>query len=72
MRSRNIGYWIATAAILVQGPRLVLGFLAADRQPADPATQRLLLVLSGIGAAVVLTGGNLYLAHALAKTQGKC
>lgn len=66
MRNRQIGYVIAAAAILVQAPRLVLALLAADRQPVATSWQRGLLVMAGIGTAVVLTGGNLYLAHTLA------
>lgn len=66
MRNRQIGHVIATAAILVQAPRLVLALLAADRQPVATSWQRGLLVIAGIGTAVVLTGGNLYLAHTLA------
>ena len=66
MRNRQIGHVIATAAILVQAPRLVLALLAADRQPVATSWQRGLLVMAGIGTAVVLTGGNLYLAHTLA------
>jgi hypothetical protein len=66
LRNRQIGHAIALAAVLVQAPRLVLTLLAADRQPVEASWQRLLLVVAGIGTAVVLTGGNLYLAHTLA------
>jgi len=66
VRNRQIGYVISTAAILVQAPRLVLALLAADRQAVATSWQRGLLVIAGIGTAVVLTGGNLYLAHTLA------
>jgi MFS family permease len=66
LKSRQIGHAIALAAVLVQAPRLVLTLLAADRQPVETSWQRLLLVVAGIGTAVVLTGGNLYLAHTLA------
>lgn len=63
------GRWIAFAAVLVQAPRLILALLAADREPVAPAWQRGLLVVAGLGTAVVLTGGNLYLAHALATAK---
>jgi MFS family permease len=66
LRNRQIGHTIALAAILVQAPRLVLTLLAADRQAVATSWQRVLLVVAGIGTAVVLTGGNLYLAHTLA------
>jgi hypothetical protein len=63
------GRLIALAAILVQGPRLILALLAADRQPVAPDWQRALLVVAGLGTALVLTGGNLYLAHAVATAK---
>jgi len=66
LRNRQVGQAISLAAILVQAPRLVLTLLAADRQPVDSSWQRVLLVVAGIGTAVVLTGGNLYLANTLA------
>lgn len=69
MTSRRAGLVIALAAILVQAPRLVLALLAADRLPVAAAAERALLVLAGIGTAVVLTGGNLYLAHTVAQVQ---
>ncbi|HVT18315.1 MAG TPA: hypothetical protein VHQ90_19330, partial [Thermoanaerobaculia bacterium] len=69
MTSRRAGLVIALAAILVQAPRLVLALLAADRLPVTPAAERALLVLAGIGTAVVLTGGNLFLAHTVAQVQ---
>jgi hypothetical protein len=59
-----VGVGVALAAILVQAPRLVLAVLAADRQPVGAAAERALLVVAGVGTALVLTGGNLYLAHA--------
>ena len=34
-----------------------------------PAAERGLLVLAGFGTALVLTGGNLYLAHAIARVR---
>ena len=66
MKNRQVGQAISLAAILVQAPRLVLTLLAADRQPVGNSWQRVLLVIAGIGTAVVLTGGNLYLANTLA------
>jgi hypothetical protein len=66
MTSRRAGLAIALAAILVQAPRLVLALLAADRLPVAAAVERALLVVAGVGTAVVLTGGNLYLAHTVA------
>jgi len=65
MNAHRSGVWIAMAAILVQAPRLVLAVLAADHQSIGAAWERGLLVVAGIGTATVLTGGNLYLAHAI-------
>jgi hypothetical protein len=69
MTSRRAGLAIALAAILVQAPRLVLALLAADRLPVAAGVERALLVVAGVGTAVVLTGGNLYLAHTVALVQ---
>jgi MFS family permease len=64
-----LGVGVALAAILVQAPRLVLAVLAADRQPVSAGAERALLVVAGVGTAVVLTGGNLYLAHSIARVR---
>jgi len=69
MKKRRAGHVIALSAILVQAPRIVLAFLAADHQPVAPSIERVLLVVTGIGTAVVLTGGNLYLAHTVATVR---
>jgi hypothetical protein len=69
MGTRRSGVMIAMAAILVQAPRLVLAVLAADHQEVGAAAERGLLVVAGIGTATVLTGGNLYLAHAIARVR---
>jgi len=68
-RAVPLGVSVALAAILVQAPRLVLAVLAADMQPVSAATERALLVVAGVGTALVLTGGNLYLAHAIATVR---
>jgi len=67
--THTAGRFIALAAILVHPPRLILAMLAADRQPVSPEWQRGLVVVAGLGTALVLTGGNLYLAHALATAK---
>jgi hypothetical protein len=69
MNAHRSGVWIAMAAILVQAPRLVLAVLAADHQSIGAAWERGLLVVAGIGTATVLTGGNLYLAHAIGSAR---
>ena len=69
MNAYKSGVWIAMAAILVQAPRLVLAVLAADHQSIGAAWERGLLVVAGIATATVLTGGNLYLAHAIGSAR---
>ena len=69
MTSRSAGLRIALAAILVQAPRLVLVVLDADRLPVPATAERALLVVAGVGTALVLTGGNLYLAHTVAQVR---
>jgi hypothetical protein len=69
MTSRSAGLRIALAAILVQAPRLVLVVLGADRLPVPAPVEGALLVVAGVGTALVLTGGNLYLAHTLAQVK---
>jgi hypothetical protein len=67
--ARRVGVGIALATILVQAPRLVLAVLAADRQAVSAEWERALLVVAGVGTALVLTGGNLYLAHTIASVR---
>jgi hypothetical protein len=69
MTSRSAGLRIALAAIAVQAPRLVLVVLGADRMPVPAPAERALLVVAGVGTALVLTGGNLYLAHTVAQVR---
>ncbi len=60
------GVWIALLSILVQAPRLVVGLLAADRLEVSPAWRVALLVVTGVGTALVLALGSIYLAHTVA------
>jgi hypothetical protein len=58
------GHVLAGAALLVQGPRLLLTTLAADRLQVSPNTEQLLLSVVALATTFVLTGGGTYLAHA--------
>src|SRR5258708_26523726 len=69
MIAQRVGVGIALATILVQAPRLVLAVLAADRQAVSAEWERALLVVAGVGTALVLTGGNLYMAHTIARVR---
>jgi Kef-type K+ transport system membrane component KefB len=60
----RLGYFLAGAAFLVQGPRLILTTLAAHRLPVTPDTEQLLLSVAAVATAVILTGGGIYIAHA--------
>lgn len=50
-------------AVAVNAPRLIIGFLRADGIHIDPALEWLLTSFSAVGTALVLTFGNLQLAH---------
>lgn len=61
------GYWIAAAALLTNGPRLVLAFLEADGLVIGADVRSRLLHLTGWATAIVLTGGGAFLAHEAAR-----
>jgi hypothetical protein len=63
---RNIGLWLAIAAQAVSAPRLVLAFLDVDSVVIPVAVEVILLALTGLATALVLSGGGAYLAHTLA------
>lgn len=71
MRGLRTGVLLAGAAVVALGPRLVLTFLAADRHVLDERWTTMLLVASGVGTALVLTAGNIYLAHASASLRSR-
>jgi hypothetical protein len=66
---RRVGLWIALAALLVSGPRLVLVFLQVDGLRLPIAWEAAILSLTGIATGVVLTGGGMFIAHVLAHAQ---
>jgi MFS family permease len=68
---QRTGILLAGAAILALGPRLVLTFLAADRHKVDGDWTAALLIASGVGAALVLVAGNIYLAHKAADLRSR-
>jgi hypothetical protein len=70
MTTRNAGPWIALAAVLVNGPRLVLIFLQADGITVPRSIEAAILTLTGIATGSVLTGGGMYIAHRLAEPGG--
>jgi hypothetical protein len=65
MVTKRWGLWIAMAAVLVATPRLVLTLLAGDRIGLGPALTAWLIAISGAGAAVVLSAGQLYIVHVI-------
>lgn len=60
------GTWIALLSILVQAPRFVIALLAADRLDVSANWRVALLVTTGVGTALALSLGSIYIAHALA------
>ena len=60
------GLWIALAALAVSAPRLSLAFLQADGVRLPAMVEAGLVGLTGVATAIVLTGGNMYLAHSIA------
>jgi hypothetical protein len=69
--SRNLGLWIAIAALGVNAPRLVQAFLEADGLQLSPAVRPMLMGATGVAAALTLTGGGAWLAHELARSAGE-
>lgn len=64
---KRLAFWIAAAALLVSAPRLALAFLLADGVLLEPAVEASVYAWTGVASGLVLTGGNVYLAHALAQ-----
>jgi len=65
--TRNLGLWIAIAALCVNAPRLVQAFLEADGLQLHPQLRPVLMGATGVAAALTLTGGGAWLAHELAR-----
>lgn len=63
---QRLAFVIAVAALLVSAPRLAMAFLLADGVLIGAEIQSVVYGGTGIASGVVLTGGNIYLAHALA------
>lgn len=63
------GRRLAVAAIVVQVPRLVLMALAGDHLRLPELLEGMFLAISGVGFALTLTGGNVYLAHVIGMTR---
>ena len=69
---RRAALFFGLFALLVNGPRFVLTFLRVDSellnsQLLPSGIERLLLTATGVGTAIVLTGGGMRIAHVLAK-----
>ncbi|GEM_PF-6416964 len=68
---KRAGLFLALAALLVNGPRLVLIFLKADGIALPTSVEGTVLAITGIATGAVLTGGGMYIAHALGRpTRG--
>ncbi len=64
---KRAGLFLALAALLVNGPRLVLIFLQADGLALPDNVEGAILAVTGIATGAVLTGGGMYIAHTLAQ-----
>ncbi len=66
------GLWIAMSALSVSAPRLSMAFLQADGIRLSSHVEAGLVAVTGVATAIVLTGGNMYLAHSIAdeRTRG--
>ena len=64
---RKLPLIIIAAALLVSAPRLAVTFVIADGVMLTPAVAVAVFAGTGIASGLVLTGGNVYIAHALAE-----
>lgn len=64
---QRLPFAIVIAALVVSAPRLAVAFLLADGVGINERVQVAVYVLTGVASGIVLTGGNVYLAHALAE-----
>lgn len=64
---KRLAFPVVIAALLVSAPRLAMAFLLADGVQLAPAVEMWVFAGTGVASGVVLTGGNVYLAHALAE-----
>jgi hypothetical protein len=69
LTATRAGIAVALSALLVQAPRLVLLLLAGARIEVSTGVTTTLLTVAGVGTALVVTGGNLYLSHRLVTSQ---
>lgn len=60
-----VGLAILIGALLVTAPRYVYAFLVADGLTLDAWWERALIIASAVFTALVLTGGNAFMAHML-------
>lgn len=63
--SKRIGLIFALAALLVNGPRLVITYLAADGLALSAGIEGGILVVTALATGTVLTGGGMFIAHVL-------
>src|SRR5690554_6787623 len=71
MNLQRAGLWLALAALLVNGPRLVLIYLRVDGLALPAWAEGPMLGLTGIATGAVLTGGGMFIAHVLARASGR-
>ncbi|MEM7048960.1 MAG: hypothetical protein AAF604_04835 [Acidobacteriota bacterium] len=69
--TRRLGFWLAAAAFVVNGPRFVLAYLEAEGEGLAGELVRPLLTASAVSTGVVLTLGGCYLVYVLASTRAE-
>lgn len=62
---------ISLAALLVNGLRFVILFLAADALKLPWLVEGIMLGITGIASGIVLTGGGAYIAHEIVAMRGQ-
>lgn len=62
---KRIGLLFALAALLVNGPRLVITYLEADGLALSAGVEGSILVVTALATGAVLTGGGMFIAHVL-------
>jgi hypothetical protein len=67
LQERHIGLLVVGLALIVTAPRLAHAFIMGDGLTLDTRVEFWTLVVTGVASGLVLTVGNAFLAHVLAR-----
>jgi hypothetical protein len=67
LQERHIGLLVVGLALIVTAPRLAHAFIMGDGLALDTRVEFWTLVVTGVASGLVLTVGNAFLAHVLAR-----